>query len=349
MKAANESLFAALLDRAGTGTQPLEEVDKHRWVRTTREEKQWLTTLSVKEMCRLTPRLTTARFEFEARHFFAIVGANRPIQFGAVFQDIELNAGIFTALVNELRIPVRDSITPLEIIEHVLPLHHQALRYAGHELTEIVGFFEPVCVYEIPPVSSIAFDQLTRLSLYWAVTSKERIIVPFSADTLRVVEDLCTSGPPSLPSENLLNSLHSAHWPHAFLEVYRCIERIFSCHLLQPFYGQLGISVPLLDFVAELENVTGWRPREEDAINKVFALVPHTAELLFESVKGAVTGSTAEKTGGWVYDLRNSIVHFRPATKRFDLSDEQWDKVVRATLLLIGSLYATYDVHLVAA
>jgi hypothetical protein len=105
----------------------------------------------------------------------------------------------------------------------------------------------------------------------------------------------------------------------------------------------------LLEFAAKIENVTGWRPKEEDAIDRLCVLLPPAAEALFENVKTGLGGGVDQKIARWLYELRNSVVHFRPAIKQLHLNDAQWDEIFRATLLLIDKIYANYDRQLKVA
>ena len=144
----------------------------------------------------------------------------------------------------------------------------------------------------------------------------------------------------------LLNCVQSAQWPHAFLESYRCVERLFSFQFIEDLHRDLALNISLLKFAEKIESAIKWRPREEDAIERLFGLLPADALILMEGVRDKVSANSGEKVPSWVYSLRNSVVHFRPASKQLSLTDQQWDEMLRATLLLIGKIYATYDAHL---
>jgi hypothetical protein len=346
---ANQYVFSQLIKWAGLSGRALEHLNKPRWIRTNPEEKQWLQHLEVKKTEQLTAKLKMSLVTFEERSFFVVIGYSGAVQMDYVLKPIEMNAGLFTALAKELKIPIGQLTNPLEIIESTLAQFDGVENYSGHDFESVQMLFDPVLVYEIERDSPIPPEQMARLTCFWLLQSKERIILPFSTDTLEVMENLLASGMRSLPSEIFLRSLQCAHWQHAFLEVYRCIERLFSFQIVDELHKQLSISISLLDFAAKIEDITGWRPREQDAIAKLFDGVPERAKVLLEGVRGEVGGNIEEKIPGWVYDLRNSVVHFRPATRQFSLTDEQWDRIVRGTILLIEKLYWKYDDLLQAA
>jgi hypothetical protein len=346
---ANGHVFSQLLERARLALRPLEDVDKARWIKTDDVDRRWLQELVVKHIERLSPRLRTAVIQFEGRSFFVAAGFENAIEPGFILNPIELNAGMLTALIPELNVPVRQFTSPLEIIETILPQFKGLEGYSGHDLSAVAELFEPISIYEIDANSPISAENLTQLSCYWIVKNRERMVLPFSQETLLTVEEIAMLGVDTLPFGSLLNSLQSAHWQHAFLEAYRCVERLFAFQIIEKLHAELAVRISLLEFAAKIENVTGWRPKEEDAIDRLCVLLPTAAESLFENVRIGMGGSVDQKIARWLYELRNSVVHFRPATKQVHLNDVQWDEIFRATLLLIDKIYSNYDRQLKAA
>jgi hypothetical protein len=343
----NQRIFSRLKDRAADSSRQVDHLSEARWIGTNDDEKNWLTDSKVEEISNFSRRVKTARFSFLGKNYFAAVGFEQQIEDNEIFVPINLNAGIGTALIDELDVPVVESTDPLKIINEVLALHKGCGGYAGHDFRSIANFFEPVLIYEISPDSPIKADDLTRLSFSWILGNGERIILPLSNKTREQIENLAATGAASVPFDVLLNCIQSAQWPHAFLEAYRCVERLFSFQVIEDLHKELAIPISLLSFAEKIENAIGWRPREEQAIERIFTLLPADAQALMETVKDQF--NPTEKIHGWVYDLRNSVVHFRPATRQLNLSDRQWDEMIRATFLLIGKLYGAYDHHLKAA
>ena len=77
-------------------------------------------------------------------------------------------------------------------------------------------------------------------------------------------ERLFIEGAKNIPFDNLVFSLVSVYWRYSFLDVYRCIERLFSISFLEEIYQDLGIenSLSLLNFSVKIEKYIGWRPEE---------------------------------------------------------------------------------------
>lgn len=345
----NKRVFLRLTDCAQKGDRIVDNIDKVRWIRTNEEERAWLQNLELGEVRTLSPRVRTVCFSYAGKNFFAAVGFVESTEPESALRPFEMNAGLFTALIAELGVPVREGADPLTVINEILPQFQGTEEYAGHNFTSIAPFFEPVFVYEVRADSPIKPHDLARLSCFWILQNGERLILPFSSRTWREIENLTATGADTVPFDVVLNCVLSSQWPHAFLEVYRCVERLFSFQIIEDLHKDLALAMPLMKFAEKIENAIGWRPHEEDAIERLFTLIPAPALTLMEGVQRSVSRNSAEKIHRWVYDLRNSVVHFRPATRQFSLTDEQWDEIVRATVLLIGKIYGTYDAHLQAA
>ena len=345
----NKKIFLRLIDCAQKSERLIENTDNVRWIQTNDEEKAWLQFIELGNVRTISPRVKTACFSYDGRNFFAAIGFAQSTNPDSVLELFEMNAGMFTALIAEMGVPIRDGVDPLAVINEILPQYQGAGAYLGHSFALVAGFFEPVFVYEIRADSPIKPDDLARLSCFWILENGERLVLPFSQRTRAEIKDLTAIGADTVPFDVLLNCMLSAQWTHAFLEVYRCVERLFSFQIIEGLHKDLALSIPLLKFAEKIETSIGWRPREEDAIARLFTLMPQPALDLMEAVRGNATASSTEKIHRWVYDLRNSVVHFRPGTPQFPLTEAQWDDVVRATVLLIEKIYGAYDAHLQAA
>jgi hypothetical protein len=91
-------------------------------------------------------------------------------------------------------VPVRQFTSPLEIIETILPQFQGVEDYSGHDFSIVADLFEPVSVYEIDSDSPIPPQNLAQLSCYWIVKNKEKIVLPFSQETLVTMEEIALVG-----------------------------------------------------------------------------------------------------------------------------------------------------------
>ena len=61
-----------------------------------------------------------------------------------------------------------------------------------------------------------------------------------------------------------------------------------------------------------------------------------------KEIKNDLDGNSKGNLGEFIYKIRNSIVHFRPATEPISINDKNWDKLIRACLLVIEYWYGQY-------
>lgn len=360
--------------------------DTIRYIRTNEREKEWLQKLKIQDIQIILPTFRTAYFEFEKQKYFVTIGSTTQLLTEQeIIQEEELNGGIFTALISELKIPIKQNVD-VSFIENEIFYETEQARIE-YEYMQIQEFFEPIFVYKIPDnCRFIDVDtknnkttvDILKLSGFYITYTPQIMFLEFDPETLIIFKRLFLAGAKNIPFESLIFSLVSVYWKYAFLDIYRCIERLFSISFLEDFHKNLGIeeSLSLLNFSAQMEDYTGWRPKEDVAINKLVDGSPQDAIELLQEVKNFSEGkntkvnklpikflfwtlldidrlidilllsdyrNTESKLGQLIYKIRNSIVHFRPATEQISMDDKHWNKLIRASLLIIEYWYKKYD------
>src|SRR5437899_10052539 len=138
----NQKVFLRLVDWAQKSERAIDHLNDVRWIETNDEDKQWLQDLDVGDVRTFSPRARTARLSFDGRNFFAAVGFAEKTQPDSILESIELNAGLFTALIAELDVPIREDVDPLAVINEILPQYERVEGYSGHAFTSVAQFFE---------------------------------------------------------------------------------------------------------------------------------------------------------------------------------------------------------------
>lgn len=359
-----------------------------RCIETDDREKEWLQKLTIQDTQIILPTFTTAYFVFEEHKYFVTIGSmSQLLTEPEIIQKEELNGGIITALIFQLKIPVKQSAEAIEIVQEIF--YEPQEKITKYEFSQVSKFFETIFVYKIQDESTfIDIDvnnkstvNIVKLSGFYILKHQQIISLKFDKETIRIFERLFIEGAKNIPFDNLVFSLVSVYWRYSFLDVYRCIERLFSISFFEDFHQYLGIenSLSLLNFSAKIEDYTGWRPNEDAAINKLIAGSPQDAIELLQEVKNFSEGkntqinklpikflfwtlldidrlidilllsdyrNTESKLGQLIYKIRNSIVHFRPATEQISMDDQHWNKLIRASLLIIEYWYHKYDEQL---
>lgn len=303
----------------------------------------------------ILPTFITASFEFEEQKYFVTIGSiTQLLTETEIIQEEELNGGMITALIFELEIPVKQSAKALEIVEEIF--YEPDENITKYHYSQVSKFFEPIFVYrlqdECPFIESInntSTVNIVRLSGFYLIKHRQIISLRFEKETIFIFERLFLEGAKNIPFDNLVFSLVSVYWRYSFLDVYRCIERLFSISFLEELHQDLRIdnSLSLLQFSAKIEKYIGWRAEESKAINKLIDNSPQDAIDILQEVKSFIDSQQADtlpsKPGEVIYKIRNSIVHLRPATESISIDNKHWNKLIRASLLIIEYWYHKYD------
>ncbi|WP_124328722.1 hypothetical protein [Desulfonema ishimotonii] len=391
MKEANKRVFSILTNFADQADD-LSYPTGIRYIKTNEEDKKWLKNLKIVKRQSVLPTLNFATIQFDGKEYFVAVGWKDSIRLSEIITPVDLNAGLVTALISEIEISVRRNISAIQIVDEILfQCKESESDYSGHNFEDIILFFEPLIVYEILDDSLFKADDITQISGYYISKNFEKLSLPFSETTLLDFEKTFIEDSPHIPYENLLLSLTSVHWKYSFLDIYRCLERLFPIVALDNFHQELNLGISLLEFSEKMENATGWRPIEEHSLRKLIKNSPEDATQLLREIKefldkdSKVTppekfykiGERSLKTleeliesspadaiqplheikefldkdskgdlAKRFYKIRNSIVHFRPATEQIELDDENWDKLIRSSLKIIRYWFKKYDSRL---
>ena len=348
---ANKYIFEVLAEFVQTSEVAVPVSNNKRCIETNTKDKKWLQELKIINKQLLLPNFQTASFEFNSQKYFVAVGwqSKQTIDSDEVIEFVQLNAGIVTALLFELKIPLSHEANPYDIAENILyddPIN-SIIKYEDYSL--ISNVFEPFSVYRIPENSPFIEKNdidLIRISGFYALKNSQLIALKFSSKTFDKFENIFFEGSKNIPYENLLFSLVSVSWKYSFLDIYRCIEMLFPLSYLEIFHKELKIADSLLKFSADVEKYMGWKPKEKDAVNKLIDESPEEARKLLREIKKLLDGTEEGNCGDFVYKIRNSIVHFRPATQSINIEDNNWDMLIRASLYIVEYWYKQYDEQL---
>jgi hypothetical protein len=370
-----------------------------RFIQTNDQEKKWLKELNVITDIRLTSLLKFVIFEFHSEFYFVSVSLNEQNidsssleEYGLL--DFDNNSGIFTALIYQLEVGVKEDIDPYKIFNEVFyPIKED--QKEGFEYTKIVNFFESIKIYQMTkdcPFCSFGADNLElkkkdkdiderllfRLALLLLVKNNTVRILKFSPETRECFVKLCEEGSAKISYENLLYSFVSFSWKHCFLDVYRCLEKLFLVPYLRTLHKlyemikvdeqlfldicgeqEMIFSIPQLskiykeihssnssvnfhDFATSFQNNTQWKPKEENTLKILLNDQEHITSKLSD------IRSNNQNAFKFIYNLRNSIVHFRSfqGTMESSYADNEWNIIVSVCLKLVIILYDEHKDYL---
>jgi hypothetical protein len=338
---ANTAVFNKLRAKAGVRVIP----DVRRYVATeTDEDREWLTDGLITKEVRFDPVNRVLRIEKGALVCFVLVNFSTAEKLPDGLQLMEMNSGLFTALAADcdITLPVLDEF---ELHERVFT--PQPEGYTGHSWNTLSPFFYPLVILEV--IGGGPFDTdsgLEQFALWLAVSAAEIRTLDFGERTLEVCGELALDQKSAVPFLLMAHAMVSVRWEHAFLDVYRCIERLLSIPTMMDLKGNLGVSTTAVVLSAMLESITGWRKPEESGLISLLGHCDVTCRpfhaRLIQFVPDLHREYSINVVGTYIYKLRNSIVHYRPATELPNLQEEAWKLILDFMVESVAGIYAKF-------
>jgi hypothetical protein len=206
---ANKYIFEVLAAFVQKSEVAVSVSNNKRCIETNTKDKEWLQELKIINKQLILPNFQTASFEFNSHKYFVAVGwqSKQTIDSDEVIEFVQLNAGIVTALLFELKIPLSHEANPYHIADKILyddPIN-SIIKYEDFYL--ISSFFEPFSVYRIQEDSPFLQKNdidLIRISGFYALKNSQLIALKFSSKTFDKFENIFFEGSKNIPYENLL-------------------------------------------------------------------------------------------------------------------------------------------------
>lgn len=186
---------------------------------------------------------------------------------------------------------------------------------------------------------------LKVIAYYALCQSKSTLVLPFEEATITDFIDIANGSNDNYPIDYLIRSLTSNSWKTSFLDIYRCIERLYPLAFLDAYRRRLSSSLSPTQTRDILKDIQRGRFESYEDAN-----IKHLIELLppdiISLMDGIVNGETLYQ---WVYKRRNESVHFQREKKPVDgLSDADWNIFIQFLLKAILFLYNDLDEYLIA-
>jgi hypothetical protein len=351
MIAANKKIFNFLRERLLSDPESSQRMiyQGRRHIRTTEDEKSWLQDLVLVDTIPIFGYFQGAIYKNLEDIYFVYVAEETDFVIEG-FEPIDINSGIFTALVAELNFPVIGD--PLSILNSIFiqdfedDLMNESLDRWSYDWNEISIFFPPFCIYKISGTSPFYEENanlvsLSRVISYFLLAARHHIILEFETSTINEFEKIlleCSN----FPFDNLFSSLIAYRWKFAFLEIYRCLEQLFNLVKLKGTHTKISTSINLIEFARLLEDELGWKVKEDMAIQEIFNQSPDEIKTMFETVKRETDYEDCSICN-FFYKIRNEIVHFRLLHKEPNLNGFQWNLMLEATLHLTRYWYQEFE------
>lgn len=378
IKRCNEYIIERLNERIKLEDRLIEPLDINRAIKLNKSDRELIRKAKCLSPQGLFLQEKAACFRYKSEYYFVYVGTEKPetpnknqdrsyndlIRFsedkGIDDEEPEnkIKFGWTVLVISELKVAVRSSVTGSEIYNALGAINDN--YYDADASHNIQGFFEDFHVYKIDSDSllleqsvksqkdSIRYPDISRVLLLYFLDYNPVNNLNFEQKTIEIFYTFAYEGEASIPFDNILDSYLSFSWKYSFLDIYRCLERLFGIPQIFKLYETILPNIIFLNFVNKIEQFISWKPKEEDALKELLNVIKKKLEENvdifngFQSVKPKINLNFSEKTQDAVviYSLRNKIVHFNP--KKIQLEESDWNQVISFCLLSTYLLYKKY-------
>ena len=339
----NKLLFERLIVAAELSNVEIANATEGRFIRRLSDEDAALMAGADALVLTISRQVRMVRISFQGQTLFCVFGLAEPDQLPLGLEIAELTPAIFLIGVVEARIQPLSSISGYGIQDVIEQDFVGVAGYDGHELDAVAKLFPTPSVFRVTQDEPYLKSDHRVLGAL-LVRSYTDGPIQLSSVTIEKLQTIFEFGSKFIPFRNLIQGLMSIAWENLYLEAYRCLEQLYAEPRVSDLKDQWHSTLPLRDLAALLERHLSWRPKEDDALSKLLAscsptcLASLTAALRIQEPPDNQI-STAEKAARKIYDLRNSVVHYRPIHEEINKSDDEWNDIVSALLDVVSDIY----------
>lgn len=293
---------------------------------------------------------------YKEERYVAIKGISETSEDNDYITSVDINAGIFTLLLSiDFIKPINNKETAFSLYDTVLYHEDNTVRKIAFE--EIDEKFESVFIFRVN--KEIESNIRTEQILGYLILNAEQHKIS-NNDLLINLQSILLEGHGSIPYD-LINRgiINLDNLRIIFLDLYRCIERLFAIPTIIKLKEKLGLSLSDWETIKHLEAATGWRQTEHVGLNNLIKSLPindideaiqylqntslatnldeiilnekrlatlkqnseiHNTEI--EILKISLSESKSKLISSRIYKTRNSFVHYRPIFDDYVLDDD---------------------------
>lgn len=335
---AHARVFGSLDAFCSGRNDPVQNAGTVRWTAGSgQEDKERLLFAELKSSLSFADTLKIGRFDLAETSFFCTVGLDLPEEIDFL-QEEDFGGGMLTAILSELKpLPVRSTSEIRNVIE--VENKESTPGYKGHESTLIETLFPVIRCFS---VKNLAEEETQRVFFLLCLSTAGRGAQWMNSrlrETLTLIAEL---SPVAIPYRTLCRSIFDIDPSAVFMALYRCLEALYAYSHTTKLMGRLGIQEPWSDVAQVLEETLSWRPREEQSLGTLlrYAVSDDLRAILAAmgediSDEGDVLNRATKK----IYNLRSSLVHYRPFHQSFRPETIDWNRLCEAAALLVLHVY----------
>ena len=282
-----------------------------------------------------------ALYSWNGTYFLVVTGMpelspQRGVEMGYLGVDNDDNEALYYLFASQAGLLVKETVTPNEVYNNVFTEENKRERI---QRKIIEPFFPEIFIYKIDeakvalalPIDDYCLKLLTLKYISGAFRENAFTPVTLSLDAITMYDKLSSNTDRLIPIDNLIQSILAYKWNFLFLDLYRCIERLYVIGWVLDYYETFG---SMLNKEALHTKLTerSVAHHEDMIISYLFTKLDDHLLAELDSVRGG------KKHADFIYDLRNSIVHYQ--TSEVTLTDVEWDVISVFLLKAIDRLYS---------
>lgn len=266
------------------------------------------------------------------------------------------NEAVILAAIADASI-ARSPATSLAQLEQEILFQQEDTAYKGHALNDLLPFFESMHFFVVHDNSQHQGKETKDLA-YLISSHDSSIINPNLHIFLPEFRSLLShSG--RFMKQNIFWSMTAAHYKHVFLELYRCIENIYSFPHAFALKNRMGLTLASYEIARHCADELGWKRKEESSLIKIFSLIPTpTLTPLITANISNLDGShftfsdpkeeeASKKTlAKLIYKIRNQMVHQFEVDKEIQITAETWIDLIKLLIPIIDHIYTAHAAEL---
>lgn len=302
---ASNELFNHLDKWCEENKEPTPNAGTYRYLASDKESVDFFRYSELIEKCAVNTVCHFSLLDYKGKKFIVTHGFELN-DVPAHFYDTEIGGGEVTQLV--LDHLINPTATAAQVSDFVGAGEIGVPGYVGHQFSDLALIFGPFRKFELASDFELPFEKMCLELILHGLFSKKGWM------TQNLINDLISLNQLELdlPTYNLLRSAHDPDPSGLFLSLYRCIEATYAYKVCSILKSNLGLQIGWIDIYSKLDNAASWRPRERDSLN---AMLHHGDQTDCEKVLAAIgrqSSNNHSKAAEAIYDLRNSLVHFKP-------------------------------------
>ena len=240
-----------------------------------KETQKWLIELEIKDLSnelkikdnkiRLFPSLYAAWGVYKSESYLILINHDKKFRIPKYLEETSINSGAWVAIIQELDLPLKNNFN--EEAKEILGADWEIIPKNGFKKikfdtnigagSSLIDLFFDISLYKIKSKFTQT-GQLHQLIGSVLVKGASYRLLPYSNTVVRQFEDIFENGNKYIPFDNILASYVASDFKFAYLDLYRCIEKLESLYFLSDLYKKLSLkNTSLLDFCKSIDDSIG--------------------------------------------------------------------------------------------